>query len=114
MALQANKEVSLIYTLSNNYTTGIKEEGINFQITSDIVIKNAYIKILTVEGTKENLNISVGIHNVNKTLMSIEHYSFTPIVANNSDNFIKQGYEYIKTLPGYANAVDVLEEGQIL
>jgi len=31
---------------------------------------------------------------------------FTPSVSDGSTNFIQQGYEYLKTLPEFADAVD--------
>ena len=34
-------------------------------------------------------------------------FEFTPSVAEGSENTIKQAYEYLKTLPEFADAVDV-------
>lgn len=39
-------------------------------------------------------------------------FMFTPSTDDNSVRWDKQAYEYLKTLPEFKNAVDVLEEGQ--
>lgn len=42
-----------------------------------------------------------------------KYFTFTASVANDSPNHVKQGYEYLKTLPEFTDAIDVLEEGQV-
>ena len=68
----------------------------------------AYIKITNVEGNKNKIMLQVCIYkDCNKEeIVSIKKYAFTPSVAEGSTNFIQQGYEYLKTLPEYAEAVD--------
>jgi hypothetical protein len=71
----------------------------------DVVFYDAYIKISSFTGNKEKIEIYLSIYKSkddrfleNKTL------SFTPSLEG--DNFIKQGYQYLKTLPEFAGAID--------
>jgi hypothetical protein len=61
----------------------------------------AYIKVMTVGGSKEmmfaTVNFRSGAQQFNK------NYSFVP---NMNSNFIAQAYNYLKTLPDFAGAVD--------
>jgi hypothetical protein len=80
-----------------------------------ITLDKAYLKIIEQGGTKDNINISLGIYSSAEAkesgfeLIDVKKYDFTPSVANGAPNFIKQGYEYLKTLSDYADAVDILE-----
>jgi ribosome-associated toxin RatA of RatAB toxin-antitoxin module len=65
---------------------------------------NAYWKIEKIQGTKLNINFDISI-SLNDKLIGSKSYSFAP--SMNSDNFIKQAYEYLKTLPEFADAMDV-------
>lgn len=74
----------------------------------DVTFDNAYIKITKVKGGKENLFISVNTYSQeNGVLVKEETYTFAPSVADGSDNFIKQGYQHLKTLDKFASASDV-------
>ena len=87
--------------------TEINLETIPQVIERDYSIGNAYIKILTLQGSKENINIYVGVFSEDKTqCIKANNYSFVPSVVNDSDNFIKQGYEYLKTLPEFEDTKD--------
>jgi len=78
----------------------------NFNI--DVTFDNAYIKIVNVKGNKEEVFISVNTYSENNgILVKEETYSFVPSLSDGSDNFIKQGYEHLKTLDKFANATDV-------
>lgn len=117
MALLVNKNLKLSYFLSTDYYISTQEQGdIPYQINKDLLIKDAYIKILAVQGDKNNLGITIGVYQTSDKvhLIKTEHYKFIPDLSVQSNNFIKQGYEYLKSLPEYANAIDVLEEGQSL
>ena len=70
----------------------------------EIIIKDAYGKITCVSGDKTGIEITLTLSG--KEEQVIRRYAFVPSVADNSENFIKQGYEYLKTLPEFANAVD--------
>jgi len=87
--------------------TEINLETIPQVIERDYSIVNAYIKILTLQGSKENINIYVGVFSEDKTrCITANNYSFVPSVVDDSDNFIKQGYEYLKTLPEFEDTKD--------
>lgn len=64
----------------------------------------AYIVVYSVEGTKQLLTIVVHIRG--KAIAVTKLYKFQPTVDENSPNFIKQAYLYLKTLPEFADAVD--------
>lgn len=68
-------------------------------ISKDI---NAYIKVLTVSGSKEKLNITVLFSD--GSVNFYRNYNFTPDLDGH--NFIKQAYLYLKTLPEFADATD--------
>lgn len=84
-------------------------------LQNGLEVQDAYIRIDTVSGSKNRLDISVKSYvsrdSFNSGLGFLEQvtYNFVPSVADGSHNFIKQGYEYLKTLPEYADAVDVIE-----
>lgn len=95
--ISAGSELSAIYP--DDYISCIKRE--------DTVISNAYHKIISQEGDKNQLKIQVGIFAAkDERLIKSTVHTFTPSVADEASNFIKQGYEYLKTLSEYADAVD--------
>jgi hypothetical protein len=65
-------------------------------------LKDAYIRVLTMEGSKEEQRAAVMISSGDKQVSKT--YTFAPDM--NGPNFIKQAYEYLKTLPEFADAVD--------
>lgn len=78
-------------------------------------VPETYIRIDTISGYKGGLDISVNSYasqsafEANEGYLEQKKYTFVPSVEDDSPNFIKQGYEYLKTLSEYADAVDVLE-----
>ena len=72
----------------------------------DITFENAYIKITNISGNKELVILTVSIYsdNTQNNLIEIKEYNFIPNVENSAPNFIKQGYEYLKTLDEYKEA----------
>lgn len=81
-------------------------------LNNNIEVKGAYIKIDTISGFKGGLDIGVNFYVsqqsflLGKGYVERKEYSFIPSVEDDSDNFIKQGYEYLKTLDEYVNALD--------
>lgn len=69
-------------------------------------VPDVYCKIARVSGDKQGVTMSVDFWNDNALLFT-ESYSFTPSVADGAENFIKQGYEYLKTLDQFYGCVDV-------
>ena len=76
-------------------------------------VPDTYIKVTSVSATKDAANAYVTIYCADRTtIVSQPQYTFTPSVAEDSTNFIKQAYEYLKALPDFSGATNVLEAGQ--
>lgn len=73
-------------------------------------VENAYFVITEIKGNKGSIKLAVSVFkNSQKNyddFLGVEEYTFKPSVSVDSPNFIKQGYEYLKTLPAYTGAVD--------
>lgn len=78
----------------------------------ELILKDAYIQIVYLSGSKQKLRIDVNIYDSQSkaNLVQVENYEFIPSVQDGSENFIKQGYEFLKTLSEYKDALDVLED----
>lgn len=91
----------------------------NIILNNGLSVENAYIRIDTVAGYKGRLDISVNSYLSKESFLGKQGYleqkiyNFIPSVEDSSSNFIKQGYEYLKTLDEYKDAIDLLDEGQI-
>lgn len=81
----------------------------------DITIENCYWKIDSkrgIDGGKEELRINIVCYkskvsaDLKKDRYSSKSFTFTPDVSETSDNFIKQAYNYAKTLDLFKDAVD--------
>lgn len=109
MALRKNINIPIGTNLSFKYT--------DFAVcikNAEELLENAYIKITNQTGNKEKVLLDVGIYDKKDGVCVLtKYYDFVPIVSDSSANFIKQGYEYLKTLDEYKDAVDLLDEGQI-
>lgn len=119
MALQNNQTIQLKYVLINPYhiDSNIKlSYEVEPEISKELMIENAYIKILSLKCTKESVHMTVGTYKTRNASvpLKVEVFDFIPDVSTKSDNFIKQGYEYLKNLLQYADAIDILEEDQML
>lgn len=81
-----------------------------------ITAEKAYVRIDTLFGSKNTIILNVKSYFSQETYdggkepYESKEYSFTPSVEEGSDNFIRQGYKYLKTLPDFEGAVDVLED----
>jgi hypothetical protein len=70
----------------------------------------AYARIEYVASNKENAVAHVffygseGAAKANRPNYKSQQYAFTPTMT--ASNFIAQGYDYLKTLPEFADAVD--------
>lgn len=82
-------------------------------LKNGLTVENAYIRIDTVSGYKGEITISVNSYasqtafTSGKEYLEQTMYTFTPSVADGSDNFIKQGYVYLKTLTEFTDATDI-------
>lgn len=78
---------------------------------TQLEFQNSYHQIDMLNGNKDGLSFIVCIYDSQQktNLISQKTFSFVPSVAPDSLNFIAQGYNYLKTLPEYENAEDILE-----
>jgi len=64
----------------------------------------AVCKISSISGSKTKLTINVS--HIGDVASFDRLYSFQPSVSEGSENFIKQAYLYLKTLPEFSGAED--------
>lgn len=75
----------------------------NFNIT--VSISNAYIKVGVINGNKENMGATVLFYKEKDNLIvQQKQYEFSVDLAGK--NFFAQAYDYLKTLPEFAGAID--------
>lgn len=98
MALQ--KDITLSGSSIMQTELGRLETGSESKILS-----SAYIKVESVDATKDNATAYVSIVSGESKLG--KKYKFIPSVADDASNFIKQAYIYLKTLPEFAGSTDV-------
>lgn len=103
MALQINTKKCCKYECWE-----IVKNGIPDIIEKQIEYPACYVMINHVNGNKEmvKLNVLFYADSTKEQIVQNKYYTFAPSVADNSTNFIQQGYEYLKTLPEFADAVD--------
>lgn len=71
----------------------------------DVVVKDAYLKVMHVSGNKTTLQVIVGVfQEKDGNLLEKVDTSFSPKM--NAVNFIQQAYEHLKTQPEFAGAED--------
>ena len=85
---------------------------VTIETDSGLIVENAYGKITSVGGGKNGAVIELKYYRdveASTTLepIKVEYYNFIPSVDDTSDNFIKQGYEHIKTREEFEHALDV-------
>jgi hypothetical protein len=74
---------------------------------SQASLTNAYVKVETISGGKQNLMVNVGFYNDKTSPMTkakTNTYEFAP--SMDGENFVKQAYEHLKTLPEFYGAND--------
>ncbi|KIL46147.1 hypothetical protein [Jeotgalibacillus campisalis] len=83
---------------------------INRQIDvfGELATLNCYTVIVNIRGGKDFLALEVEDQRFDNREIKIDskEYWFTPSVKDGSENFIKQGYEHLKTLDEFEGAVD--------
>ncbi|VXB51140.1 conserved hypothetical protein [Exiguobacterium sp. 8H] len=90
----------------------------NKTLNNGLFLQGVYGRIDTISGYKGGLDFSLNFyvsrdHFIQgKGYIHQEMHHFIPDVGNRSENFIRQGYLYLKTLEEYERADDVWEEGQ--
>jgi hypothetical protein len=71
--------------------------------------KECYIRVNQISGTKDELKFTMDfLDNESREHLMSKSFIFVPSVADNAANFIKQCYEYAKTLPEFAGYIDVV------
>ncbi|MEK4721526.1 hypothetical protein NST66_29010 [Priestia sp. FSL W8-0524] len=87
-------------------------------LESGLEVTDAYHRIETYNGDKKELKFTLVSYldktaaTEGKAALREETFSCPPNLADYSYNFIKQGYQYLKTLDQFKDAIDVLEVGQ--
>ena len=66
---------------------------------------NAYLKIEHLSGNKTEMSFSLGIYR-GKDNKKIDNQQFIFVPNLDGENFIKQAYNHLKTLPEFAGATD--------
>lgn len=64
----------------------------------------AHISITSISGTKNEILVNVNIESASNQFT--KEYKIPVTVEQNSENFIKQAYNYLKTLPEFAGSID--------
>ena len=77
-------------------------------VNKEVEFKDAYIKIASLTGNKDNLNVIVIVltEQEGEVIKSFE-FNFIPDTSETSLRWDKQAYEYLKTTNEYADAIDV-------
>jgi hypothetical protein len=71
----------------------------------ELTLRNAYCKVTEINGSKYNLFVTLSVQNKEiDSVVDTRVYNFVPSLEG--ENFIAQAYDYLKTLPEFANAVD--------
>lgn len=83
-----------------------KDATFDVQGGFSVDVAQAYIRVEEVFGTKDNCVATVSWLKEENSKESFKgkQYSFVPNMDGN--NFIKQAYEHLKTLPEFAGAID--------
>ena len=68
-------------------------------------VTDAYWKIINISGDKNELSVVIQAFNGEQQVGGYAG-SFVPSVDENAENFIRQAYLYLKTLPEFEDAVD--------
>lgn len=82
-----------------------KTETVSSDIVGDVQI-NCYIKVTMVSADKTNVIAEVMFRkdDAEGAIIKSDRHSFAPNMQG--ENFIKQAYDHLKTLPDFANAVN--------
>jgi hypothetical protein len=97
LKLKSKKQMAQTFAKINN---SLVEVGQNEITTPDF-----YVRVNIVQGSKLSVQASVEFLNFETRLLVFnQRHIFEPNM--DGDNFIRQAYKYLKTLPEFANAED--------
>ena len=94
--------MALQKTIQITGTSIITDGTVSIPGADQTVDFDAYVKVESISGTKNALMVKMVFSN--GTASFERNYGFTP--AMDGPNFIKQAYQFLKTLPEFSNAVD--------
>ena len=104
MALKKNINLEVVY---RSDVVGVED------IVRTKELKNAYISVVNITGTKSSMSCVISIIDEKKqTVYQHKKYDFVPDVSEGAENIYKQVYKYLKTCDEFRDAEDVLEAGQ--
>jgi hypothetical protein len=75
-----------------------------FKTGQDKIAITAYIKICNISGDKDKISVNVNFSD--KNIEFNKRYEAPVSTDTDAPNFIKQAYEYLKTLPEFENSED--------
>lgn len=77
-------------------------------VNKDVVFEDAYIKIVSVTGSKDDLNVIANVLTAfDGDIIKTFEFSFVPDQSETSLRWDKQAYEHLKTTDEFVDAVDV-------
>lgn len=83
------------------------------ELGSGIDLPEAYYRISTVGGDKGNLILTLCLYasqdafENGRDCLEQKYYEFVPSVEDGAPNYHKQGYEHLKNLTDFQDAIDV-------
>lgn len=95
--------MALKVTVSKTAPAWADVDGIKISLGERAVSADLYVKVNMVEATKEKGTAHLLLSSEGSAQMQIKQFP----VDLDGPNFIKQAYEYLKTLPEFAGAADV-------
>ena len=101
MALSKDLDIEKMY-----YSGSVDENGAKDVLSKVTFYRGVYIKIDRLSGSKDKIELIVSYRDTDGSLIKKTAFLFTPSVADGAENFIRQGYQYLKSLPEFAGAVD--------
>lgn len=88
----------------------------NISLDNGLFARQAYCKIESISGDKERIGIVLKYYLDEQAArdrsipLKQESYFYTPDLSETASNLFKQGYDYVKGLPGFESLIDVLED----
>lgn len=80
-------------------------------VSWNVGVPGTYVFINSVQG-KDTVTAAVTVYKDNTKTVAVAQRTYQFVADMNGANFIKQAYDYMKTLPQFAGFTDVLEVGQ--
>lgn len=83
------------------------------QLENGLVVQSAYARVDSIMGYKGGMDFSLNYYTSSQAFeegrpyLQQEIHQFIPSVEDGAENFIKQAYEYLRTLPEFQFAVNV-------